>query len=103
MIRTIVAVLAGGFVVIAAVSSRPQAAAPQAPSTGSPRTSSTGSPQSAAVTAPANLAPRALVDKYCVTCHNQHPDSPKTDWKVGDVRGVVEVILPLNLGVKKQR
>jgi PAS domain S-box-containing protein len=27
----------------------------------------------------------------CVTCHNQHPDSPKRDWKVGDVRGIQEV------------
>jgi adenylate cyclase len=24
----------------------------------------------------------------CVACHNTHPDSPKTDWKVGDVRGI---------------
>jgi signal transduction histidine kinase len=31
----------------------------------------------------------------CVECHNTHPDSPKTDWKVGDVRGVLEVALPL--------
>jgi methyl-accepting chemotaxis protein len=27
----------------------------------------------------------------CVNCHNQHPGSPKNDWKVGDVRGVIEV------------
>src|SRR5215207_1341349 len=27
----------------------------------------------------------------CVTCHNAHPDSPKTDWKVGDVRGIQEI------------
>lgn len=40
----------------------------------------------------------ALADrmkKNCVDCHNSHPQSPKTDWKVGDVRGVVEVIRPL--------
>jgi CheY-like chemotaxis protein len=24
----------------------------------------------------------------CVQCHNTHPDSPKRDWKTGDVRGV---------------
>jgi len=24
----------------------------------------------------------------CVKCHNSHPDSIKTDWKVGDVRGL---------------
>lgn len=27
----------------------------------------------------------------CVSCHNSHPESPKTDWKLGDVRGVLEV------------
>ncbi len=27
----------------------------------------------------------------CVNCHNTHPDSPKRDWKVGDVRGVLEI------------
>ena len=32
----------------------------------------------------------------CVACHNTHPDSPKTDWKVGDVRGVLEIIRPLD-------
>lgn len=33
----------------------------------------------------------------CVSCHNTHPDTPKNDWKVGDVRGVLEVNLPLNI------
>lgn len=23
----------------------------------------------------------------CVSCHNEHPDSPKTDWKLNDVMG----------------
>ena len=32
----------------------------------------------------------------CVACHNTHPESPKTDWKVGDVRGVQEIIRPLD-------
>lgn len=27
----------------------------------------------------------------CVSCHNSHPESTKTDWKVGDVRAVMEV------------
>jgi adenylate cyclase len=26
----------------------------------------------------------------CVKCHNTHPDSPKRDWRVGDVRGIEE-------------
>ena len=29
----------------------------------------------------------------CVSCHNTHPDSPKRDWKVGDVRGIQEVTI----------
>ena len=29
----------------------------------------------------------------CVTCHNAHPESPKHDWKIGDVRGIQEVII----------
>ena len=31
----------------------------------------------------------------CISCHNTRPDSPKHDWKVGDVRGVLEVVRPL--------
>ena len=27
----------------------------------------------------------------CVNCHNAHPQTPKNDWKLGDVRGVLEV------------
>ena len=29
----------------------------------------------------------------CVACHNTHPDSPKRDWKVGDVRGIQEITI----------
>jgi len=32
-----------------------------------------------------------MVAKGCVSCHNSHAASPKTDWKLGDVRGVLEV------------
>lgn len=32
----------------------------------------------------------------CVTCHNSHPESPKTDWTAGDVRGIQEIIQPLD-------
>ncbi len=34
-----------------------------------------------------------LMGQTCVNCHNTHPDSPKTDWKVGDVRGIQEVTI----------
>jgi len=32
----------------------------------------------------------------CVDCHNSHPETPKDDWKVGDVRGIVEIITPID-------
>ncbi|MAG94620.1 MAG: hypothetical protein CMJ48_12860 [Planctomycetaceae bacterium] len=31
----------------------------------------------------------------CVKCHNSHPDTPKNDWKLGDVRGVLTVSVPV--------
>ena len=36
------------------------------------------------------------MQESCVACHNTHPDSPKTDWQVGDVRGVLAVTLPVS-------
>jgi adenylate cyclase len=29
----------------------------------------------------------------CVACHNSHPQSPKRDWRVGDVRGIQSITL----------
>jgi serine/threonine protein kinase len=43
------------------------------------------------------------MEATCVRCHNTHPDSPKTDWKVGDVRGVVEIIHPLDQDAARTR
>src|SRR5215510_14348176 len=40
-----------------------------------------------------------LMRASCVNCHNTHHDSPKTTWQEGDVRGVLEVILPLDTAV----
>lgn len=37
------------------------------------------------------LAAPVLMGEACVACHNTHPESPKRDWKVGDVRGLQEV------------
>lgn len=37
------------------------------------------------------LATPVFMRPACVTCHNQHPDSPRKNWKVGDVRGIQEV------------
>lgn len=32
----------------------------------------------------------------CVTCHNARPDSPRRNWKIGDVRGVIEITVPVD-------
>jgi methyl-accepting chemotaxis protein len=37
-----------------------------------------------------------MVVDACVACHNTHPQSPKRDWKLGDVRGVLEVVMPID-------
>ena len=37
----------------------------------------------------------------CVNCHNQHPDSTKKDWRVGQVRGVLEIIRPLDRDITR--
>jgi len=38
------------------------------------------------------IAP-VIMGQACVNCHNSHPESPKRDWKVGDVRGIQEVTI----------
>jgi len=37
-----------------------------------------------------------MVDEACVNCHNSHSDTPKNDWKRGDVFGILEVNIPIN-------
>jgi methyl-accepting chemotaxis protein len=37
-----------------------------------------------------------VMTQACVNCHNSHPETPKVGWKVGDVRGVVEIITPID-------
>ncbi|MBL8735269.1 MAG: methyl-accepting chemotaxis protein [Planctomycetes bacterium] len=32
----------------------------------------------------------------CVACHNSHVESPKRDWREGDVRGVLAVTVPID-------
>ena len=34
-----------------------------------------------------------VMGRTCVACHNSNPDSPKHDWKVGDVRGIQELVV----------
>ncbi|MGH8548605.1 MAG: Tll0287-like domain-containing protein [Methylococcales bacterium] len=35
------------------------------------------------------------VDEACIACHNNHKDSPRTDFKMGDVMGGVVIRVPL--------
>lgn len=36
------------------------------------------------------------VTMACVKCHNAHPNSPKSDFKIGDVMGGLVISFPLN-------
>ena len=38
-----------------------------------------------------------IMQAECVSCHNSHPESPKKDWKSGDLRGVLEIDLPMRM------
>lgn len=40
-----------------------------------------------------------LMRSSCVGCHNNHPDTPKNDWRIGQVRGILEVITPIETNV----
>ena len=37
-----------------------------------------------------------VMGEGCVACHNGNPLSPKRNWKVGDVRGLIEVVVPVD-------
>ncbi|HEY6085540.1 MAG TPA: DUF3365 domain-containing protein [Nitrospira sp.] len=40
--------------------------------------------------------PDYAVNQTCVNCHNQHPNSPRRDFKVGDVMGGIIITLPID-------
>lgn len=40
--------------------------------------------------------PDVAVSPACTSCHNEHKDSPKTDFKIGEVMGGVVIRVPLN-------
>ena len=42
------------------------------------------------------LASDKAVSQSCVSCHNSHPDSPKHDFRLNDVMGGIELIIPLD-------
>lgn len=43
------------------------------------------------------LAIPVVMEATCVACHNSHPDSPRRNWKVGDVRGIQDVSVDLSV------
>lgn len=42
------------------------------------------------------IYPDVGVAPVCVSCHNQHKDSPKTDFKIGEVMGGVVIRIPVD-------
>jgi signal transduction histidine kinase len=44
------------------------------------------------------IATPIVMGPVCVACHNSNSDSPKRDWKVGDVRGIEEISVGQSLG-----
>jgi hypothetical protein len=44
-----------------------------------------------------------LAKESCVNCHNAHPQSPKKDWKVNDLVGVLLVTRSLDRDVERTR
>jgi len=46
------------------------------------------------------IFPDIAVTKACVNCHNNHPNSSKKDFKLGDVMGAISLSIPIgkNLG-----
>jgi class 3 adenylate cyclase len=39
------------------------------------------------------MAVPVVMGTACIACHNAHPQSPKRDWKVGDIRGIQSITI----------
>ena len=47
------------------------------------------------------MSPDIATVNSCVTCHNEHLESPKTDWKINDVMGATTWLYPYeNISLK---
>jgi hypothetical protein len=42
------------------------------------------------------IFPDRAVSRACVNCHNAHKESPKRDFKMNDVMGGLEILIPLD-------
>ena len=43
------------------------------------------------------------MEESCVKCHNQHQKSPKKNWKVGEVVGVLKIVRSLDRDIERTR
>jgi len=50
-----------------------------------------------------NYARAQVMKQSCLHCHNTHKDSPKTDWKEGDLAGVLSLSRPLDRDIQRTR
>jgi hypothetical protein len=41
------------------------------------------------------IFPDRAVTRACVNCHNAHKESPKRDFKINDIMGGLEILIPL--------
>ena len=55
-----------------------------------------GEEELAGVTYYTAVYPDVAVSAACTTCHNDHKDSPKTDFELGDVMGGVVIRVPIS-------
>jgi hypothetical protein len=44
-----------------------------------------------------SIYPDLAVAQSCATCHNEHPNSPRRDYKVGDVMGGIIITIPIDI------
>lgn len=47
------------------------------------------------------MVPYFATSRSCISCHNSHPASTKRDYKLGDVMGALEVIVPVEAEMKR--
>ncbi|NEO85347.1 MAG: DUF3365 domain-containing protein [Spirulina sp. SIO3F2] len=43
-----------------------------------------------------HYAKAEVMQPSCIECHNSHPNSNRRDWQVGDVRGALKIVQPLD-------
>jgi len=39
--------------------------------------------------------PDRMINVSCINCHNSHPETPKKNWTLGDIRGVISITKPV--------